>query len=74
MNAADLCRILEDAYRKGWEHGVRDFAIWRDGQQLVGCMEKPLHTVLAKGITTPSLHGWTEVAEHYAAKAREAGK
>lgn len=30
----------------GWNRGVREFAIWRDGEQLVGCQERPLKSAL----------------------------
>ncbi len=42
---------FRNGFRKGWEKGVRDFAIWRNGEQLVGCMERPLRRVLAEGPT-----------------------
>jgi hypothetical protein len=44
-----LVKQLSSAYRAGWEKGVRDFAIWRNGEQLVGCLQRPLQTVLEEG-------------------------
>lgn len=31
---------------EGTIDGIRMYAIWRNGQQLVGCLEKPLEEVL----------------------------
>lgn len=39
----------EDFYLKGWERGVRDYAIWKDGAQLVGVTQLPLDQVLNRG-------------------------
>lgn len=38
--------------KQGWEAGVRDFAIWKDGEQVVGCRQTPLKEVLKKGPNT----------------------
>lgn len=40
---------LVKAHRAGWDKGVIDFAIWNDGEQLVGCMQRPLGEVLRSG-------------------------
>ncbi len=48
---ATLEQQLLKAFRLGWEKGVRDFAIWSDGEQLVGCTQRPLAAVLEKGPT-----------------------
>ncbi|MFH1781850.1 MAG: hypothetical protein ABH835_04530 [Patescibacteria group bacterium] len=34
-------------FLKGAIEGITLYAIWRNGEQLVGCMEKPLQEVLA---------------------------
>lgn len=34
-------------FLEGVIEGIELYAIWRDGQQLVGCMERPLKEVLA---------------------------
>lgn len=44
-----LARAAREARIAGWEDGVREFAVWRDGRQHVGCMGKPLKGVLANG-------------------------
>ena len=33
-------------YLRGQIEGIRMFAIWKDGQQLVGCLQRPLEEVL----------------------------
>lgn len=47
--ALDLRTLVLWAYRAGWARGVREYAVWRDGEQLVGVSEKPLADVLAEG-------------------------
>lgn len=37
------------AYDKGWEDAVRLYAVWRNGEQLVGVKETPLDLVLQGG-------------------------
>jgi hypothetical protein len=37
---------LRLAYLEGMVEGITDYAIWRNGEQLVGCMERPLKEVL----------------------------
>ena len=44
-----LRKRIEKAYRLGWEDGVRLYAIWDSGQQLVGVMRRPLSEVLRRG-------------------------
>lgn len=39
---------LEIAYRMGYEDALRNYAIWKNGEQLVGALQKPLKTVLAE--------------------------
>jgi len=34
------------SFLKGKIDGIRDYAIWKNGEQLVGCRQKPLHEVL----------------------------
>jgi len=41
--------VVEVAYDAGWADGVRLYAVWKDGEQLVGVMRRPLKTVLAEG-------------------------
>ena len=38
----------EDFYLKGWERGVRDYAIWKNGNQFCG-IGWPLDEVLNRG-------------------------
>lgn len=45
--AAD--RLRPDGYDAGWADAVRLYAVWKDGQQLVGVMREPLAEVLAEG-------------------------
>jgi hypothetical protein len=33
-------------FLKGKIDGIRDYAIWKNGDQFVGCLEKPLREVL----------------------------
>lgn len=35
------------AFLDGKIEGIRDYAIWHNGEQLVGCLEKPLKEVIA---------------------------
>ena len=46
---AELKEDISRAYDLGWGDAVKLYAVWRDGQQLVGIMEKPLKSVLKKG-------------------------
>ena len=39
--------IYEHAFLEGCIEGIRDYAIWRNGEQLVGCLERPLKEVIA---------------------------
>lgn len=39
---------LEIAYRMGYEDALRNYGIWRDGEQLIGAMQRPLREVLAE--------------------------
>lgn len=43
LTETDRYRI---AYLKGLMEGIRLYAIWRNGEQLVGCLEQPLADVL----------------------------
>lgn len=45
----DVPRLIEWAYGQGWKRGVTMYAVWRDGEQLVGIMQKPLREVLGDG-------------------------
>lgn len=44
-----ILAALVKAHRAGWDKGVSDFAIWKNGEQLVGCMQTPLKEVLKRG-------------------------
>lgn len=39
---------LEIAYRMGYEDALRNFATWRNGEQCVGALQRPLKEVLAQ--------------------------
>lgn len=39
---------LEIAYRIGYEDAVRNYATWKNGEQLVGALQRPLADVLNK--------------------------
>lgn len=39
-------KIHRIGFLEGVIEGIRLYAIWKDGEQLVGCMQKPLKTVL----------------------------
>ena len=45
----ELAKLEIAAYVKGWAEGVRSYAVWSDGEQLVGIMRKPLFDVLEEG-------------------------
>jgi len=49
VNAVMRVPALALARVEGWRDGVREYATWRDGEQLVGCMETPLGKVLERG-------------------------
>jgi hypothetical protein len=36
------------SYRAGVKEGVQRYAVWKDGEQLVGIMREPLGSVLAR--------------------------
>lgn len=44
----DVAAKMEAAYREGYEDAVSNYAIWKDGRRVVGCMEEPLSSVLEK--------------------------
>ena len=41
------------AYRAGMVNGIRAYAFWKDGEQLVGVMRRPLREVLAMLAAVP---------------------
>lgn len=43
MSKVKLC---DESYREGYKDAVRNYAIHKDGDQLVGCMGTPLKVVL----------------------------
>jgi len=61
---------VERARVDGWADGVREYAVWRDGSQLVGVMERPLADVLRAG---PSGASPDSKAAHSAIRARSGG-
>lgn len=44
---------MEQAYREGYADAVRNYAVWKDGEQLVGAMQRPLKTVLEEAAKQP---------------------
>ncbi len=40
---------IEKAYNAGWRDAVRLYAVWRNGEQVVGTRERPLREVLEDG-------------------------
>lgn len=40
--------LVEQAFLAGYRHGVESYAVWRDGQQLVGCLERPMGEVFRR--------------------------
>lgn len=44
-----MTAALDKAHRRGWEEGVTDYAVWSNGEQLVGVMRRPLKKVLEDG-------------------------
>ena len=45
-NAKELNQMYKCGYLAGLEDGIRRYAIWKDGEQRVGVMQKPLSQVL----------------------------
>lgn len=48
-NAGKTDSRIEAAYDAGYIRAVSLYAVWKDGQQLVGIMQKPLSEVIAAG-------------------------
>ena len=48
MNREAAEKIAVAAYRAGMKNGIREYAVWKDGEQLVGVMRRPLREVLAQ--------------------------
>lgn len=42
----DLLKHENEDFKRGMIEGIRMHAIWKDGTQVVGCMEKPLKSVI----------------------------
>lgn len=42
-----LPEIHEDSYRKGYRDALANYATWKNGEQLVGAMQRPLKEVIA---------------------------
>ena len=39
-------KVLERIYKEGYKDGVKNYAVWKDGEQLVGVGQSPLKNVL----------------------------
>jgi len=46
MNEKLFNDLIADTYTKGYRDAVREYAVWKDGKQLVGTMQTPLETAL----------------------------
>ena len=55
----DLFRGAKRSFLAGYLEGVRMYAVWKDGDQLVGAMRKSFHEV-AKEV----MDIWEEVGDH----------
>lgn len=44
---------LEIAYRIGYMDAVRKYAVWKDGEQWVGCQQTPLPQVIGEFTNLP---------------------
>jgi len=44
----EIERAMIAAYRAGMKDGITDYAIWKDGGQYVGALQRPLRDVLKK--------------------------
>ena len=51
---AELLAVRREALVEGWAAGVRLYAVWKDGDQLVGVSRRPLAEVLERN---PYLEG-----------------
>lgn len=52
----ELDKFYEKTYKEGYSDAVTNYAVWKDGEPLVGVMQKPLKQVLeeiAKERTLP---------------------
>lgn len=45
--AGAIERAAVSAYRAGMKNGIREYAVWKNGEQLVGALRRPLKEVLA---------------------------
>ena len=45
MNREAAEKIAVAAYRAGMKNGIREYAVWKDGEQLVGIMRRPIREV-----------------------------
>jgi hypothetical protein len=41
-----LSEAEETAYRQGYIDALKNYAIWKNGEQFVGCLERPLKEVI----------------------------
>lgn len=47
LEIQQLNKIYRSGFLAGLEEGIRRYAIWKDGEQKVGCLQKPLKEVLS---------------------------
>lgn len=47
INAA-MANTFNKAYKQGYIDAISNYAIHKDGEQLVGCMQRPLKEVIAE--------------------------
>ena len=51
LSKIELC---EESYREGYKDAVKNYSIWKDGEQLVGCMATPLKVVINEINNSPN--------------------
>lgn len=48
MSLTVIERAMVVAYRNGMRDAITDYAIWKDGEQFVGALRRPLKDVITK--------------------------
>ena len=43
-----IAELVEEAFLAGYRHGVESYAVWRNGAQLVGALERPISEVMKR--------------------------
>lgn len=38
----------DEAWRDGYIQAIKDFGIWKDGVQRIGCLETPIKEIIAR--------------------------